>query len=192
MTAKCHGQGVLAMHRDPPNTAGLCSTLTPQTPSGPDGPRWESGSPSQPGICTTRLPSPDIAGPRSPGHSPEIAHCQIRSSFSRPVGAPHTHFFPSPLSPSVPGARPAGPPMTAGRGGEGSRAGGPPLFPGSAAVHLIVKGLPAPQRPPTAGPSPRAQPSAWSPGLGLFPPLSGSPVQEPRVCPQSEAAAWGG
>ena len=39
-------------------------------------------------VCTTRLSSPSVSGPRSLGHSPEIAHCQIRSRFSSSVGTP--------------------------------------------------------------------------------------------------------
>lgn len=45
-------------------------------------------------ICTTRLPSPNISGLRSPGHSLEIAHCQLRPSFPSSVGALPLLFCP--------------------------------------------------------------------------------------------------
>lgn len=128
-------------------------------------------------IYTTRLPSPRISGLRSPGHSPEITHCQIRSSFSSAVGVPPLHcFLPSPLSsfhsPSCRTAllvlRPTGSPdekcPRRGRrfsrlrvpAGAWAKLGAPPLCSGSALVHLNGEG---PQLPgtPAPGPSPGVQ-----------------------------------
>lgn len=91
------------------------SLLLPLTPTGPSGSASQLTSPSasasrpssplplSPGSpaaadsflrsCGRRAfthpdcPPPGVSGPRSPGRSPEIAHCQIRSSVSSSVGA---------------------------------------------------------------------------------------------------------
>lgn len=66
--------------------------LSPGSPAAADGFLRSCG---QRAFTHPECPPPGVSGPRSPGRSPEIAHCQIRSSISSSVGAS------SPSQPSV-------------------------------------------------------------------------------------------
>lgn len=177
------------MHCDPPppTRQDYVPHRPPQTPPG----SLPLRSPSS--VCSTGLPSPDISGPRSPGHGPEIAHCQIRSRSASSAGAPHPYtslpaLFPLPGAPPCPVPRPAGPPdarwprrgrrpsRPQGGCGAGARLGSTPVF--------RVCGPPE-----TTHHRPKSKGSAVSlePRSGPLP----SSLREPSACPPSEAAVCG-